>query len=324
MLRNALLYLSNQQQVFNFIRHNALAKGFANRFVAGETIDSALDAVAVLNGKGITASLDLLGESTTNDGEAREAQRQYLEMLDRIHERKLDANVSVKLTAMGLDISEDLCVTVVQGILARARDYASFVRLDMESSAYTERTLRMFEDRLYPAYPANVGIVLQSYLRRTEGDVRRANELQARVRICKGAYKEPATVAFPDKADVDANYVRCMRSLMSEGNYPGLATHDEKIIAEAKRFAAEQKIPSDRYEFQMLYGVRRDLQEQLVREGYRVRCYVPFGTQWYPYLMRRLAERPANVAFMTGNILKEALGARRRGASANGTRAGAR
>jgi proline dehydrogenase len=325
MLRNALLYLSNQQQVFNFIRHNSLAKGFANRFVAGETVESALDAVEGLNGKGITASLDLLGESTTNEREAREAQRQYLEILDRIHERKLDANVSLKLTAMGMDISEDLCVTIVQGILDRARDYGNFVRLDMESSDYTERTLRMFEDRLYPAYPANVGIVLQSYLRRTEADVRRANELRARVRICKGAYKEPPTVAFPDKADVDANYVRCMKTLMSEGHYPGLATHDERIIEEAKRYAKEQGIGSDRYEFQMLYGVRRDLQEQLVREGYRMRCYVPFGTQWYPYLMRRLAERPANVAFMTGSILKEAIGSRRnRGAGGNGTRSAAR
>ena len=325
MLRNALLYLSNQQQVFNFIRHNSLAKGFANRFVAGETVESALDAVATLNGKGITASLDLLGESTTNESEAREAQRQYLEILDRIHERKLDANVSLKLTAMGMDISEDLCVTIVQGILDRARDYGNFVRLDMESSDYTERTRRMFEDRLDPAYPANVGIGLQSYLRRTEADVRRANELRARVRICKGAYKEPPTVAFPDKADVDANYVRCMRTLMSEGHYPGLATHDERIIDEAKRYAKEQGIGSDRYEFQMLYGVRRDLQEQLVREGYRMRCYVPFGTQWYPYLMRRLAERPANVAFMTGSILKEAIGSRRnRGAGGNGTRSAAR
>jgi proline dehydrogenase len=316
MLRSALLYLSNQQRVFDFIRHNTLAKGFAGRFVAGETIDEALDAVAALNRKGITASLDLLGESTTNEREARDAQRQYLLMLDRIHERKLDANVSVKLTAMGIDISEDLCVAIMQEILDRARGYGNFVRLDMESSAYTERTLRMFEDRLYPTYPENVGIVLQSYLRRTERDVARANELRCRVRICKGAYKEPPSVAYPDKADVDANYVRCMKALMADGNYPGIATHDEKIIAEAKRFAREAGIASDRYEFQMLYGVRRDLQEQLVGEGYRMRCYVPFGTQWYPYLMRRLAERPANIGFMTGSVVKEALSGR--GGNGNG------
>jgi len=316
MLRSALLYLSNQQRVFDFIRHNTLAKGFAGRFVAGETIDEALDAVAALNRKGITASLDLLGESTTNEREARDAQRQYLLMLDRIHQRGLDANVSVKLTAMGIDISEDLCVAIMQEILERAHGYRTFVRIDMESSAYTERTLRMFEDRLYPNYPENVGIVLQSYLRRTESDVARAIALKCRVRICKGAYKEPPSVAYPDKADVDANYVRCMKALMTHGNYPGIATHDEKIIAEAKRFAREAGIASDRYEFQMLYGVRRDLQEQLVREGYRMRCYVPFGTQWYPYLMRRLAERPANIGFMTGSVVKEALSGR--GGNGNG------
>jgi proline dehydrogenase len=311
MLRKSLLYLSNQQQIFNFVRHNGLAKSFANRFVAGETLDSALRAVAELNGKGLTASLDLLGESVHNEREARDAGRQYVEILDRIHERKLDANASVKLTAMGLDVSEDLCVSIMHQILERARDYRSFVRLDMESSAYTDRTLRLFEDRLYPSYPENVGIVLQSALRRTESDTRHANALRCRVRLCKGAYLEPPSVAYPDKADVDANYVRCMRLLMSEGNYPGLATHDERIIDEAKRYAEAQGIARDRFEFQMLYGVRRDLQERLVGEGYRCRVYVPFGTQWYPYLMRRLAERPANLAFITGNVMKELVGGRR-------------
>jgi proline dehydrogenase len=311
MLRKSLLYLSNQQKIFNFVRHNGLAKNLANRFVAGETLDTALAAVAELNGRRLTASLDLLGESVTNEKEARDTGRQYLQILDRIHERKLDANVSVKLTAMGMDISEDLCVAIMQEILERARDYGSFVRLDMESSAYTERTLRMFEDRLYPNYPENVGIVLQSALRRTESDVRRANELRCRVRLCKGAYLEPPSVAYPDKADVDANYVRSMKLLMSEGKYPGLATHDERIINEAKRHAAEQGIGRERFEFQMLYGVRRDLQEQLVREGYRCRVYVPFGTQWYPYLMRRLAERPANLAFITGNVVREMVGGKK-------------
>jgi proline dehydrogenase len=279
--------------------------------VAGETLDGALDAVAALNSKGLTASLDLLGESVTNEREARESGRQYLEILDRIHERTLDANVSVKLTAMGMDISEELCVAIMQDILDKARDYRSFVRLDMESSAYTDRTLRLFEDRLYPNYPENVGIVLQSALRRTEADTRRANELRCRVRLCKGAYLEPPSVAYPDKADVDANYVRCMQLLMKEGKYPGIATHDERIIAEAKRYAAEQRIGLDTFEFQMLYGVRRDLQDQLVRDGYRCRVYVPFGTQWYPYLMRRLAERPANLAFITGNVMREMVGGRR-------------
>jgi proline dehydrogenase len=177
----------------------------------------------------------------------------------------------------------------------------------MESSAYTDRTLDTFEQQLYPDYPENVGIVLQSSLRRTLDDVERANRLKCRVRICKGAYLEPATVAFPDKADVDRNYVAAMHRLMEHGNYPGIATHDELIINEAKRFAKERGIAADRFEFQMLYGVRRDLQEQIVKEGYRMRVYVPFGSQWYPYLMRRLAERPANIAFMAGNIVKESL-----------------
>jgi len=311
MLRSALLYLSDQQQIFRFVRNNRLAKSLANRFVAGETIDTALAAVVPLNARGITASLDLLGESVHNEAEARAAGNAYVTMLDRIHQRKAQANVSVKLTAMGLDVSEDLCVTIMHDILQRAREYQTFVRIDMESSEYTQRTLDLFEQRLYPAYRENVGIVLQSYLYRTFADVQRANLIKARVRICKGAYKEPETVAYPEKKDVDSNYVRCMHELMLKGNYPGIATHDEAIIKEAKRFAKENDIAPNRFEFQMLYGVRRDLQDKLVREGYRMRVYVPFGTQWYPYLMRRLAERPANVAFLTGSIFKEMVGRRR-------------
>lgn len=311
MLRSALLFLSNQPRVFRFVRHNALARKFAERFVAGESLEQVLDSVAQLNAKGITASLDLLGESIHSESEARAGGREYLHMLDRIRERGLDANVSVKLTAMGLDLSEDLCVEILHDIVGRARDYRTFVRLDMESSAYTERTLHLFYDRLYPVFGNHVGIVLQSMMRRTDADVAQAIAAQCRVRLCKGAYREPPTVAFPVKRDVDANYVACMKRLMREGNYPGIATHDEKIIEQAKAFAAAEKIASDRYEFQMLYGVRRDLQESLVRAGYRVRVYVPFGTQWYPYLMRRLAERPANVAFITGNVLREMVSGRR-------------
>jgi proline dehydrogenase len=310
MLRQTFLYLSNQPQIFHFVRHNRLAKKFASRFVAGETLDTALPAVRALNAKRINASLDLLGESVHTEAEARAAGQEYLCLLDRIHETGVDANVSLKLTQMGLDISEDLCVEIMHDILSRARDYRTFVRLDMESSAYTERTLRMFEDRLYPNYPENVGIVLQSYLYRTQSDVEHAIKLKCRVRLCKGAYKEPATVAYPDKKDVDANYVRCMQQLLQHGNYPGIATHDPAIIAATKRFAREANIAPDRFEFQMLYGVRRDMQEQLVRDGYNLRVYVPFGTQWYPYLMRRLAERPANVAFITGNVVREMIGGR--------------
>jgi proline dehydrogenase len=311
MLRSALLYLSNRQSIFNFVRNNFLARRFARRFVAGEDIEAAVAAVRGLNAKGISASLDLLGESVTNETEARQAGREYLRILDRLHHDRLNANISLKLTAMGLDISEDLCVAVTQSVLERARQYGSFVRIDMEGSSYTERTLRIFYDRLHPSYRENVGIVLQSYLYRTTDDVGQANRQRARVRLCKGAYQEPATVAYPEKKDVDASYIRCMHLLMTEGNYPGLATHDEALIAEAKRFARERQIPTDRYEFQMLYGVRRDLQERLVREGYRMRVYVPFGTQWYPYLMRRLAERPANIAFITASVFREMIGGRR-------------
>jgi len=308
MFRSSLLYLSRQQGVFNLIRNVGFARKMASRFVAGESITSALDAVQALNAKGIAASLDLLGESVSNEREARDTGNQYLELLDRIAQRKLNANVSVKLTAMGQDISDVLGIEVVRTVLERAKKYDSFVRLDMESSAYTDRTLDAFEHQLYPDFRDTVGIVLQSSLRRTLADVARANRLQCRVRICKGAYLEPASVAFPEKSDVDKNYVAAMHQLMEFGRYPGIATHDDVIINEAKRFAEQKGIARDRFEFQMLYGVRRDLQEQLVRDGYRMRVYVPFGTQWYPYLMRRLAERPANLAFMTGNIVKEMMG----------------
>ncbi|HEX6807626.1 MAG TPA: proline dehydrogenase family protein [Gemmatimonadaceae bacterium] len=311
MLRRTFLYLSNQPRLFHFVRHNGMAKRFASRFVAGETLDSALAAVRQLNARKIRASLDLLGESVTNEAEAHAASRSYLQMLDRIHEAGLDANVSVKLTQMGLDISEELCVDIMQEILERARSYRTFVRLDMEGSDYTERTLRLFEDRLYPSFPEHVGIVLQSYLYRTKVDVERAVQLKCRVRLCKGAYNEPATVAFPEKRDVDANYVKCMQQLLLEGNYPGIATHDPAILAQAKRFVRAQNVAPERFEFQMLYGVRRDLQDQIVREGFNMRVYVPFGTQWYPYLMRRLAERPANVAFITGNMVRELVAGRR-------------
>jgi proline dehydrogenase len=279
-----------------------MAKGFASRFVAGETLDSALEAVKQLNAKGISASLDLLGESVRNEKEARDSARQYIEMLDRIKRSGLDTNVSVKLTAMGLDLDEELCIANMQDILERARGHETFVRLDMEGSDYTQKTLDIFYNRLFPSYRGNVGIVLQSYMYRALSDVEQANDA--------GAYKEPASVAYPDKKDVDESYVRCMCALLLNGHYPGIATHDERMITETKRFARENGIESSLFEFQMLYGVRRDLQDKLVREGYRLRVYVPFGTQWYPYLMRRLAERPANVAFITGNVLKEMVGRR--------------
>ncbi|MEP6573093.1 MAG: proline dehydrogenase family protein [Gemmatimonadota bacterium] len=307
MMRKSLLWLSERQQVFNFLRTNPLARKFASRFVAGETIDSAIGAVRDVNQKGITASLDLLGESVTREEEAAAARDTYLQMLDQIAATKVNANVSVKLTQMGLDIREDACFANMSAILEKACALNTFVRLDMEGSAYTQRTLDFFTNRLFASFGAVSGVVIQSCLRRSEMDIDALIGMRARVRLCKGAYLEPPAVAFPDKADVDRNYVTLLDRLLEHGNYPGIATHDERIIAHAKEFARSHNIPADRFEFQMLYGVRRDLQETLRKEGWNMRVYIPFGTQWYPYLMRRLAERPANIAFMLGNVVKEAL-----------------
>jgi len=307
MLRASLLWLSEQPRIFRFVRSNGFARRFASRFVAGETVDTALSALRDLNTAQVSASLDLLGESVANAVEARAARDTYLQLLDRIHATGADANVSVKLTQMGLDIDETQCVDNLRAILARAKQYGSFVRIDMEGSAYTAKTLELFRRRFYPEFGNTVGVVLQSYLRRTAADVEEMITLGARVRLCKGAYKEPASVAFPAKRDVDANYIACMERLMDRGNYPGLATHDERIIAVARAFARTKCIDASRYEFQMLYGVRRDLQHELREAGHRMRVYVPFGGHWYPYLMRRLAERPANIGFIFGNVLKESL-----------------
>jgi len=307
MLRAGLLYLSEQPSVFKFVRSNPLAKRFASRFVAGETLDTAVQAVRELNARKISASLDLLGESVNSRDEAQQAADTAIRMLDRIAQDRLDANISVKLTQFGLDLDPAFCVTNTLRILERAQALDIFVRIDMESSAYTQRTLELVEQSLFPQYPKHVGVVVQSYLFRTADDVERLIGLGMRVRLCKGAYKEPPSVAFPDKADVDRNYVDLMQKLMERGNYPGIATHDEAIIAKARAFVDGKQIARDRFEFQMLYGVRRDLQDQLVAAGYRMRVYVPFGTQWYPYLMRRLAERPANIAFILGNVLKEGV-----------------
>ncbi len=307
VLRAALLWLSEQRGIFSFIRGNRLARRFAARFVAGETVEAAVAALAELNAAGISASLDLLGESVTSAAEAGAARDTYRETLDRIRQTGAASNVSVKLTQMGLDLDERLCVENMRAIIAKARSYGSFVRIDMEQSAYTDTTLRLFRRTFHPEFGSTVGVVLQSYLRRTQQDLEEMIALGARVRLCKGAYKEPPDVAFPDKRDVDANYVRCMERLLERGNYPGIATHDTKIIAHAKDFARRGGVAPQRFEFQMLYGVRRDLQQGLRRAGYNVRVYVPFGSHWYPYLMRRLAERPANIAFLLGNVVRESL-----------------
>jgi len=306
--RAGLLWLSEQPRVFRFVRHNGVARRFAARFVAGETADAAVAALRDLNGAGLSATLDLLGESVSRPDEARQARDGYLDLLDRIRAAGADANVSLKLTQMGLDFDDALCLANVEAIVRRARELGNFVRIDMESSAYTERTLRLFADRLLPVFGRDhVGVVLQSYLRRTAGDTDAMIGLGARVRLCKGAYQEPAEVAYPGKREVDASFVACLERLLAKGHYPGIATHDEAIIAHARAYAQRNGIARDRFEFQMLYGVRRDLQSALRRDGYRVRVYVPFGTHWYSYLMRRLAERPANMAFIVGNILKESV-----------------
>lgn len=311
MLKAAFLWLSEQPRIFRFVRKNRLAKKLASRFVAGETVDDAVATLRELNGTKLSASLDLLGESVLHAEEAERACKTYLEVLERLHRANANANVSVKLTQMGLDIDEQLCIRNMRAIIGRAKQHDSFVRIDMEQSTYTARTLALFTDVLYPEFGNAVGVVLQSYLRRTAADVEAMIALGARVRLCKGAYKEPEDVAFPDKKDVDENYVACMERLLERGNYPGIATHDAKIIDHAKTFAKRTGIGAERYEFQMLYGVRRDLQYRLRREGYNMRVYVPFGTHWYPYLMRRLAERPANIAFIATNILKESVHLRR-------------
>jgi proline dehydrogenase len=306
-MRQGLLWLSERQGVFNFVRRNRLARRFASRFVAGESIDQGVEAARELSRRGITASLDLLGESVSAEAEAVAARDQYLRMLDRMAASGAEVNVSVKLTQMGLDIAEELCLTNMTAILEKATALHGFVRLDMESSAYTQRTLDFFRTRLFDRFGAHCGVVIQSMLRRSEQDVEDMIALKARVRLCKGAYLEPPTIAFPDKADVDGNYVRLMERLLAAGNYPGIATHDEAIIAKARDFVRRQGVGNDRFEFQMLYGVRRDLQESLRQAGFRLRVYIPFGTQWYPYLMRRLAERPANIAFFIGNIVRESV-----------------
>jgi len=310
MLRTFLLWLSEQQGIFNLLRRNGLASRFAARFVAGEGVETAATAALELKKLGIMTSLDLLGESVTQESDAVTARDQYLAMLDHLAPSGADVNVSVKLTQMGLDIDEELCAANMRRILEKARALGGFVRLDMEGSAYTQRTLDFFEHRLFSEFGPHTGVVIQSCLRRSAADIDHLIAIGARVRLCKGAYLEPTEVAFPEKANVDQAYRTLMERLLREGNYPGLATHDQRILEHAREFVTREGIPAHRFEFQMLYGVRRDLQERLRKEGFNMRVYVPFGTQWYPYLMRRLAERPANIAFILGNMIRETFSPR--------------
>ncbi len=276
---------------------------FARRFIAGETIDEALEAARAIQAGGVLITLDQLGESVTNAAEADAATRTYLTVVDRIVAAGVERNISLKLTQLGLDIDRTTCLDNLRRILDAARAHDFFVRIDMENSPYVDATLEVFEAVWHQGYH-NAGVVLQSALMRSEEDVKRVNALGARVRLVKGAYKEPAAVAHQRKADADAAFVRIMQALLTGGTYPAIATHDVRMIEATKRFAAERDLATDAYEFQMLYGIRRDLQAALIADGCRFRVYVPFGTEWFPYFMRRLGERPANVGFVLKGILK--------------------
>jgi proline dehydrogenase len=304
ILRDSILFLSESKLIRRVARDAPFARGVARRFVAGETIDDAINAARALNETGATVTLDYLGESVSSRDEARASAEVYLQLLQRIAEEGLRANVSLKMTQMGQDIDEEFLRENLGHVLDLARKNEIFVRFDMEYSAYTQRTLDFFR-KLWDEDYHNIGVVIQSYLYRSEADIKMANELHARVRLCKGAYKEPESVAYPEKKDVDANFIHLMQLLLSEGNYPGLATHDEAMIRATIAYAKEQGIPNSAYEFQMLYGIRRDLQQKLIADGYNMRVYVPFGEAWYPYLMRRMAERPANLMFILDAMVRD-------------------
>ena len=284
---------------------STIGRRVSSRFVAGTQVSDVLAATDAVNKLGQSVSIDNLGENVTNEQEARQSAELYHQLLDEIAQRRLNANISLKLTHMGLDVDENLAHELVSGLVAKAASLNSFVRVDMEGSPYTQRTLDFIHAlHRQPGNRGAVGTVIQSYLYRSESDVQKLLEDGIRIRLCKGAYKEPAEIAFQKKSEVDDNYIKLMKILMKSGIYHGLATHDERIINEAKAFAIAEKIPRDSFEFQMLYGIRRDLQQKLVADGWGMRVYIPFGTEWYPYFMRRLAERPANVLFLAKNVLR--------------------
>lgn len=312
MLKGSLLYLANRRPVYRMVMRHDLLRGMAQRYVAGEELADGVVVAATLNTQRLLVSLDHLGESVTNGAEARRAAAAYLDALDALAGDHVEGNISLKLTQLGLDVAREMAVAHLRKVLARARELDTFVRIDMESSAYTQRTLDVHQELWNDGF-RNVGIVLQAYLHRTAADVERAIDMGVQVRLCKGAYLEPPRVAFADKASVDANYARLMERLLVHGTHPAIATHDERLIRLAQQIAKRENISPDRFDFEMLFGVRRDLQLRLVDEGYRVRVYLPYGTQWYPYLVRRLAERPANVAFFVRSLVAEALAGRRNG-----------
>jgi len=303
VLRQILVRLSQQPQLRDFATHNGLARGMAERFVAGETLEKAIAVVRDVNARTMPATLDHLGENVTSKQEAIEATNAACSMLAALTSAGVDCNASLKLTQLGLDLGDELARENLQRIMDRAAESGTFIRIDMESSEYVDRTLDIFY-RLFETYQ-NVGVVLQACLYRSAQDLERLIVAKARVRLVKGAYLEPASVAFQQKADVDANFVKLTEMLLADAHYPAIATHDPAMIAAAKRFAAGHQIAASSFEFQMLYGIRRDLQTSLVAEGYRMRIYIPYGSHWYPYLMRRMAERPANVMFVLGSIARE-------------------
>ena len=300
MLKDTLLYLAQNQKMHNFVIHNSVTRNASRRFVAGETLDDAVRVAHMLNKQGLQVALDLLGENVTDDKETRAATQDYIKAINLMERTHIDANVSVKLTALGLDISRELCEENLRNVLEQASKQNIFVCIDMEGSDYTEQTVNMalyMHERF-----KNVGAVIQSYLYRSRGDLEQLIGQGVRIRLVKGAYKEQQPVAYQNKGDVDRNYVQLMMLLLSQGNYPAIATHDEAIINAACKHVRDHGISKSSFEFQMLYGIRRDLQEKLVKQGYNMRVYVPYGSQWYPYLMRRMAERPANLMFVMSNL----------------------
>ncbi len=305
MLRALFIGLSENKPLRHFAERSAMGRRMSSRFAAGLEVKDAIEAARRLNATGATVSVDNLGENVTNAEEARESAKLYHDMLDEIAREKLKANISLKLTHMGLDVDPQLCHQLVSELVAHAVSIDNFVRIDMEGSPYTQRTLDFVHElHRIPGHGGHVGAVIQSYMRRAEADVEKLLSERIRIRLCKGAYKEPPEIAFQAKSEVDANYVKLAKMLIKSGVYHGIATHDEAIITELKQFAKSESIPSSAFEFQMLYGVRRGLQEQLIKEGWGLRVYVPFGTEWYPYFMRRLAERPANALFLAKNLFR--------------------
>jgi len=305
MLRAFFVWLSESRALRAVAERSSIGQRTSSRFVAGTTVEEAMAATRSMNDLGLTVSIDNLGENVTNPEEARQSAALYHKLLDEITVRGLKANVSLKLTHMGLDVDEKLAHENVCSLVAHAAGCNNFVRVDMEGSSYTQRTIDFVRElHRVPGHENAVGTVIQSYMRRSQRDVEELLAERIRIRLCKGAYKESTELAFQKKSEVDSNYVELMKVLLKSGVYHGIATHDDRIIEAAKAFARAEKIPPDSFEFQMLHGIRRDLQQKLVRDGWRMRVYIPFGTEWYPYLMRRLGERPANVFFIAKNLLR--------------------